>query len=40
MKEALKGLGTFAVIIVCISFGALVVISTIHITFAIWGPLP
>ncbi len=38
--EWIKGIGMFTVIIVMISIGAFVVLSTIHITFLVWGPLP
>jgi len=40
MKEAIKGLTIFAVVVVGICIGAFAVLSTIHIAFYVWGPLP
>ena len=40
IPEWLTGLGVFTVIIAVICIGAFAVLSTIHITFLVWGPLP
>ncbi len=40
IPEWLSGLGVFAVIIAMICIGAFTVLSTIHIVFLVWGPLP
>ncbi len=40
IPEWIKGLGVFTVIIAVICIGAFAVLSTIHIAFIVWGPLP